>query len=339
MGTVTTPAATAKRAPQPPWETARDATRKALASLPRLARVFWDEERHWLLVLIPLLAVLIYPRVLPWPPEWQGPLAWFVGIWTLPDSALSFQPLVPLGAFALAWADREATVNMYRTMADLYPPTSKRRRGPIWLAVIGCVLMIAAYLMMLSPLAMIGFLLIAAGSLLHLYGWAVFQTLLRPLLFLFAMVPIPFSLLDAVTQRLQLGCAVAAGQALKLLYPSTRVNGNMILMDGYSAMVSGPCSGMGILMPVLVLTLWLGLFRKMKWGVIAVLLTAGFAISLLMNTLRIIVMGLVGVHNANWAQQMHDTNSWVFTALAFYLTFLIAGKIGPRKSRLLDEEL
>ena len=58
-----------------------------------------------------------------------------------------------------------------------------------------------------------------------------------------------------------------------------------------------------------------------------------------MNTLRIVVMGLVGVHNANWAQQLHDTNSWVFTALAFYLTFLIAGKIGPRKSRLLDEEL
>jgi Transmembrane exosortase (Exosortase_EpsH). len=322
---VTTPAAAKGKAPSPQWETIRQAVHSALAALPEFARKFWSEERHWLLVLTPLFLLL------------YGPFQWFLRIWAVPHSPLAFQPLVPLGALALAWADRKAIQETYRAMADIYLPTNKRRRGTMLLAALGCVLMVMAYLMMLAPLAMIGFIVTVAGILLHLYGGTVFLTMLRPLLFLFTIVPLPSAGVDLLQKSFQAGSAAAATQVIKLIHPSTRVIGNRIILDNYSTTASGASSGLNTLLPTLVLALWLGLFRKMKVGVLAVLLTAAGAISLLLNSLRLALVGLIGVYNTAWAERLHDLSPWVITGLAFYLTYLLAERIGPRKSRL-DEE-
>jgi len=52
-----------------------------------------------------------------------------------------------------------------------------------------------------------------------------------------------------------------------------------------------------------------------------------------MNVLRIVAFGLIGTVNPVLAEELHDANSAVFTALAFYLTFLSAGLLLRRWRR------
>ena len=299
---------------------------EALRTLWHHVRTLWQRELHWLLLLLPLVLVLF------------GPVTWLSRYWFRPDHPLSFQPFIPFGALYLGWADRARIIEHYQAISEIWPITSNKRRGPIWLAVVGCLCMVVSYMMMLSPLAIWGFIFIVAGILLHLYGWLIFPVFLRPVLYLFAMTPLPGSMLAEWTSKLQNWCAQAAGLFLSYVNPATKVNGNFIFLGNYTAMVSGPCSGMGILFPVLALTLLLILQRKMKFMPALLLLVTAAAVSVIMNILRIIVMGLLGMRNPNWAESLHDANSWVFTAGAFYLTFAIANKMRPNVGRYVEEE-
>jgi exosortase/archaeosortase family protein len=132
------------------------------------------------------------------------------------------------------------------------------------------------------------------------------------------------------TQKLQLGCATVAGQILELFHPKVKVMGTFIELPGYALEVVGPCSGVSILFPVLAMTVWLAMVRRMQVVPGLLLLCIGAALSLIMNVLRIVMMGMIGVFNPTLAQTLHDMNSIAFTALAFYLTFLSANLLGRR---------
>jgi exosortase len=276
------------------------------------------QEKHWLLVIVPLLLSL------------YGPVQWLAQQWEHSSDALGFQPLVPLGVAYLVWAERDNFSSTYRGLAAIYPDGHRLRSGTPLVAYLGCAILFFSYITTIGMIAVIGFWVTVIGILLHVYGFTVLRTLWRPFLFAATMVPVPGSLVDMATSYLQRGCATVAGAVLKLIYPQTNTIGNFITIGSYTAQVSGPCSGVGILLPVMVLTLFLALLRKMRWTIALILLGCSAGISLVMNTMRIVIMGAVGVQNAKMASDLHDANSWVFTALAFYLTFMLAGRIGPR---------
>ena len=286
---------------------------------------FFHDERHWLLLIVPLLISLF------------GPIQWLAQQWSVSSDALGFQPFVPLGVGYLIWAERDATASTYHGLASIYPEGHSSRRGTPFIAYIGCAILFVSYITTIGMIAVVGFWVCVIGILLHVYGFTVLRTLWRPFLFAATMVPIPGSIIDAATSRLQLGCATAAGALLKVIYPQTHTLGNFITVGQYTAQVSGPCSGVGILLPVLVLTLFLSLLRKIRWPLALILLGCSAGIALFMNTIRIVIMGLIGVQNPGLASNLHDANSWVFTALAFYLTFLLARRIGPRTQYVEDD--
>ncbi|MBC7805451.1 MAG: exosortase/archaeosortase family protein [Akkermansiaceae bacterium] len=285
------------------------------------------KEKHWLLLVIPLLLSL------------YGPIQWLAQQWSQSSDALGFQPLVPLGVAYLVWAERDSFSGTYRGLADIYPEGHKSRRGTPIVAYLGCLILFFSYITTIGMVAVIGFWVTVIGIILHIYGLTVLRALWRPFLFAATMIPVPGSLVDMATSYLQRGCATAAGAVLKLIYPQAHTIGNFISIGSYTAQVSGPCSGVGILLPVMVLTLFLALLRKIRWTITMILLGCAAGISLVMNTIRIVIMGAIGVQNPRLAEQLHDANSWVFTALAFYLTFLLAGRIGPRTYRHYDDEM
>lgn len=296
----------------------------------RLLTDLWTrvkQEKHWLFVIVPLLLSL------------YGPVQWLTQQWTQSSDALGFQPLVPLGVAYLIWAERNAFSNTYRSLVSIYPEGHKARRGTPIVAYLGCAILFFSYITTLGVIAVIGFWVTIIGIVLHVYGLTLLRTLWRPFLFALTMVPVPGSLVDMGTSYLQTGCATVAGAILKLIYPQTHTLGNFISIGSYTAQVSGPCSGVGILLPVMVLTLFLALLRNIRWTITLILLGCSAGISLVMNTIRIVMMGAIGVQNPRLAESLHDANSWVFTALAFYLTFLLAGRIGPRSYQDFDEEL
>ncbi|MBC8135353.1 MAG: exosortase/archaeosortase family protein [Fibrella sp.] len=288
---------------------------------------FLQQEKHWFLLIIPLLLSL------------YGPVQWLAQQWTQSSDALGFQPLVPLGVAYLIWAERDSFSSTYRGLADIYPEGHKSRRGTPIVAYIGCLILFFSYITTIGMIAVVGFWVTVIGIVLNIYGFTLLRTLWRPFLFAVTMIPVPGSLVDMATSYLQRGCATVAGALLKLIYPQAHTIGNFISIGSYTAQVSGPCSGVGILLPVLVLTLFLALLRKIRWTITMILLGCAAGIALVMNTIRIVIMGAIGVQNPGLAENLHDANSWVFTALAFYLTFLLAGRIGPRAQYNYDDEM
>ncbi len=288
----------------------------SLSLIPRL----WKTQRPWFILSF-LMLVLLY-----------RPVTWFWEIWVTPDSPLSYQPLVPLGAAWLAWAERGPVKALYEELAYLFPVNSPKRRGKLWPVITGCVLMLAAYLMTVPPLAMIAFLLIVVGIIYYIYGPYILGALRKPLSFLLMMAPVPNVIVSMATQKLQLGCATVAGQILEVFHPKVKVIGTFIELPGYALEVVGPCSGVSILFPVLAMTVWLAMARRMRILPSLLLLCIGAALSLIMNVMRIVMMGMIGVSNPTLAQTLHDMNSIAFTALAFYLTFLSANLLERRWS-------
>ncbi|MBC8104704.1 MAG: exosortase/archaeosortase family protein, partial [Cytophagales bacterium] len=287
---------------------------------PALIRHLWKTQRQWLA--LGLLAVAILYR----------PFTWFWEIWTIPDSPLSYQPLVPLGVAWLAWMERDEVTARYGELTYLFPTDSPKRRGKLWPVLTGCFLMLVAYLMTIPPLAMLSFLLMTVGVIYYLYGPHILHALRRPLGYLLVMAPVPNVVVSMATQKLQLGCAAVAGQILHLVHPEAKVVGTFIQLPNYAMEVVGPCSGVSILFPVAAMTIWLALQRRMQLFPALLLLCIGGALSLVMNVLRIVMMGMIGVAHPDLAKTIHDMNSIAFTALAFYLTFLCANLLARRWS-------
>ena len=283
-------------------------------------------EKHWFLVLIPLLLTL------------AAPLRWLVGTWTERNDALGFQPFVLFGVAYLIYAERHTLSQTYHGLAEVYPDGHRIRRGTPLVIYIGCLVLFLSYLTTVEMFAVIGFWIAAVGVVLYIYGFTILRGLWRPFLFAATMIPPPHVLLDLASSYLQRGCAAVAGAILHLIYPQTNTIANVITIGSYTAQVSGASSGIGILLPVLVLTLFLALLRKIRWTITLILLVSAALISLLTNTLRIVAMGIVGVNNPVFADAFHDAPAFLFAALAFYLTFLLAGRIGPRRSRAFEEE-
>jgi len=318
-----------------------DALRRAgglVASLPtvgpRILRHLWQTQRHWLLVLIPLAIIMVRP------------LRWCWGLWFSLDSPLLFQPFVPLLSLALLRERRAEVEPIYRELSSLYPPDSPKRRGKLWPILLGCALMLIASVAMLPSLAMFSFVVIFIGCIYYLYGPHITLALWQPLVLLFLMVPPPGALVPQFTGKLQIGSAAAVAPVLRLFYPATRSIGAWVFVlssqaediHSHPLEVTPSLSGMSVVLPMLVLTLWQALRLKIRPLNIPVLLCIALIITLLLNAIRLICLGLIGSSNHVVSQLLIQINSWILVAMAFYLVYKISRFFTPRIMKSLGEE-
>lgn len=245
--------------------------------------------------------------------------------------------LVPIGVAYLIYAERSSLSQTYHGLAEVYPDGHRMRSGTPLVAYLGCVVLFLSYVATSEMIAVLGFWTVVVGIVLYVYGSTILRGLWRPLLFAATMIPVPAPLLNLATAYLQRGCATVAGAVLHLIYPQASTYGNVISIGSYTAQVSGSSSGIGILLAVCVLTLFLCLLRKIRWTITLILLVSAALISLLTNTLRIVMIGIIGGNNSGLAEGLHDASSLFFIPIAFYLTYLLAGRIGPRQSITYDE--
>lgn len=270
---------------------------------------------HFRRNLILMLAAFAFASYLPFVIGWQRS-------WYKPDSPDSYQPMVPLGAAVLAWIRREE-------LAAVYHDSLHHAKRSIWLVVLGCLLMLVAHLTRGWQVSMAAFLVLTVGSVLYLYGSVVVRAAAVPLLFLCLIFPHPFR--HAMTQTLQLNSTQAAGNVIEAVGYQNKVEGNTIILDKYRVEVTAACSGVGILLPLLLMSLWL-LGMMQSHGVQKTfLLASAVIVALAVNVLRIVAMGIIGRNDPPLADKLHDANSWIFTLLAFALTYAVSRCIGIRK--------
>jgi len=268
------------------------------------------------------------------------PVKWAWRTWSAPDAPLGYQPLIPLTAAYLAYYRRQEIQTVRNEISVVFGRDSKELHGGLWLAVAGCALMLFAYATQTTGAAWAAFIVVVAGVVLAFYGAVVLFAVRAPLLFLLTMIPLPDTIIAGATIKLQIGCTAAAGWLLGTVGIANKILGNHLEIGNYQLEVSGGCSGLSILFPVLALTLWFLLLRKSRGGVGAILMVSAFGIALLMNTLRVAMMGIIGhFWDPKVAQTLHDANSWLFTLMALAAVYPVARLLRitarPRRDALL----
>jgi exosortase len=151
-----------------------------------------------------------------------------------------------------------------------------------------------------------------------------------PILYLLFCLPVWVSVIEIYTNPLQVQSTQVAFQLLKALgFQPLRPDSTTILLNSFTLDVGVPCSGLKLLLALSCFTMFFVLIANLKWlaNSLMVLLVVPFA--LLMNGLRIALIGVVGdTMGEDAGRQFHDWSGYIMLLLCFVIIFKFARILG-----------
>jgi exosortase D (VPLPA-CTERM-specific) len=269
----------------------------ASAPLPRslyLSRVLW-------LLLAALLVVLF-----------RSGLLHTVGAWGTDEYSHGW--LIPPLAAYLIWRQRQQLARL--------PYAGS------WLGVAILLLgVLGAYLGELSTLGTVieySFIVSVLGTLLAVWGPTAMRCFARPLILLVLMVPLPNFIYFNLSQQLQLLSSQIGVWFIKLAGISVYLEGNVIDLGEYKLQVVEACSGLRYLFPLVTIGVIVAMFFRARWWQRALLPISTLPITILMNSFRIAVVGvLVDINGPGAATGfLHYFEGWVIFLACFGMLLL-----------------
>jgi exosortase D (VPLPA-CTERM-specific) len=164
------------------------------------------------------------------------------------------------------------------------------------------------------------------GVLLVSFGLRTGLLLWPPVLHLVYMLPLPDTLYYKATTYLQFISSELGVQFLRWLDVSVYLEGNIIDLGVYRLHVAEACSGLRYLFPILSFSyIFAVLYRGPMWHK-AVLLVSAAPITILMNSVRIAIAGvLVNVYGVEWVEGFtHFFEGWVIFITCVLILFGLA---------------
>lgn len=273
----------------------------------------------WRLAL-PLAASALLLGILAWPV-----LRFWAYEYTKPESYYGHAVLIPFIAGLMLWHRRTA----------LGAALEKQSRQPAWAALVlvgaGLALLVFALKIQAEALESTGLLLTLTAGAWLVAGTAAARAAAFPLAFLWLLAPLPGPVLNEATQRAQMFSTVLADKLLHLMTFGTTLTGNVIQMENYSLFVDVPCSGFKLLLALLTFS---AAFAYLVDGAPArrlALFAFSLPLSLLVNGVRIALIGVVGeCIGAPAAHVFHDYSGLVTLVLGFTALFGLAKGLGCR---------
>jgi exosortase len=244
-----------------------------------------------------------------------------------PDYSHGFL-VVPLSIFFL-WSRRSQLA-----LRDLHPDP----RGISLLMVAGAARVAANYFY-LGALDGWTIPIWIAGIVWMVFGLKCLRWSLPAIVFLWFMVPIPFSAetmlsvpLQRIATRLSTGVLVMLGQ------PAI-AEGNIIWVGDNKLFIEEACSGLRILVGIYALAFAFVLFSRWQWWQKALALVAALPIAILANVARVVVTGLLFQASTNEAARhfMHDFSGLAmipFAAAMFWLLLIFLDHLFPEIEEL-----
>jgi exosortase D (VPLPA-CTERM-specific) len=250
------------------------------------------------------------------PVFWMG-LTFLGTTWMTPE--YSHGPLIPL-------------ISLYLFLRELRDfPAADPDQAPIrWPGI--AVIMLGLAMGLLGNLAQIpdvvtyGIIVWTAGVVLTLFGWQQGRKHQLPVLHLIFMLALPGVIYWKMTIFLQGVSSVIGVWFVALMGIPVYLDGNVIDLGVYKLLVAEACSGLRYLFPILSFSyLTAILYRGPFWHKV-VLFAAAAPISVLMNSFRI---GMIGVMvNSYGIEQaegfLHFFEGWVIFLLCIAILFLMA---------------
>ena len=152
-----------------------------------------------------------------------------------------------------------------------------------------------------------------------------------PLGFLWLMAPLPGPVLNDATLKLQMTSTIMANHLLNLLQFHTALQGNVIHMDEFSLFVDVPCSGFKLLLSLLTVSAALAYLLDGPPARRVVLFLLSLPLSLIVNGVRIALIGVVGeCLGDSSAHVFHDWSGMLTLALGVATLFGVAKGFGCR---------
>ena len=171
------------------------------------------------------------------------------------------------------------------------------------------------------------------GMILVSFGWRRGRQFWPPVLHLGFMMPLPFFLYWKVSLALQFVSSELGVAFIQMMNIPVYLEGNVIDLGTYKLHVAEACSGLRYLFPIMSFTyIFAVLYQGSVWHK-AVLLLAAIPIAVVMNSIRIGVIGVIvdgwGIEHAQGF--MHYFEGWVIFMLCI-LVMLVLARIMQRLS-------
>jgi exosortase D (VPLPA-CTERM-specific) len=245
----------------------------------------------------------------------QTGLVALVAGWGTPE--YSYGPLVPvLSAYMFLRQLRDMP-------ADLGPATDK---GP-GIAILALALAVGGIgrMVQISDFVAYAIILWVAGIVVVCFGWRVGKQFWPPVLHLVFMLPLPGVLYYGLSTYLQGVSSHLGVYFLQLLQVPVFLDGNVIDLGVYKLQVAEACSGLRYLFPILSFSYFFStLYRGPFWHKLVLLLAAG-PITVLMNSVRIAIAGVVvNQYGTAFVEGLsHFLEGWVIFVVCILLLFLL----------------
>lgn len=241
--------------------------------------------------------------------------------YTKPESYYGHAPLIPFIAALMLWHKRAALAEVVKKPA-------------IWalgVLIPALCLLVFALKIQAEALESTGLLLTLTAGVWLVLGTAFVRAAWFPLAFIWLLAPLPGPVLNDATQRVQMLSTVFADKLLHLMGFGITLTGNVIQMDSYALFVDVPCSGFKLLLALLTFS---AAFAFLVDGSVPKrlgLFAFSLPLSLLVNSLRIALIGVVGeCIGAPAAHVFHDWSGMITLVLGFAVLFGLAKGLGCR---------
>lgn len=287
---------------------------------------FWTEKRSQVLVVLGLTIVLVglaFARS-------------FIDIynnWNLPESLYSHAMLIPPISLFFVWRLRKPL---------LAAPVAPSFLGyPVLFA--GCLMLLLGDFLGFMTFVHLALLPVLAGLCLILLGSQQLRILWFPLLFLFFMIPMPYSITSGISfqsKMLATESAVSLGQLLTLHMVQ---DGSYVYLGADDRLLVGDvCGGMRSLIALLAFGALMAYVSKARWWAKILILLVSPAIAILANVTRIFFLCIVGYI---WGSEtatgtVHDVSGIGIFAVAFVMLFSVEAllrRIAPDRSEEVQE--
>ena len=244
----------------------------------------------------------------------QNTFAYLYFVWHREEYSHGF--LIPLVSAYLLWQRRH-----------LFEHTTLRSSwAGVALAATGIAIYFVGAVASITTVDTYALVIVLLGTALALMGWQAFRIALAPLALLFLMNPIPNFFYYNLSAELQLISSQLGVALMRLCGVSVFLEGNVIDLGSYQLQVAEACSGLRYLFPLMTLGVIIALLFKGPTWVRWLLFLSTVPITVLMNSFRIGVIGvLVDRYGVAQAQGfLHLFEGWMVFMICLLLLLVEA---------------
>ncbi|OAI50986.1 hypothetical protein AYO44_05355 [Planctomycetaceae bacterium SCGC AG-212-F19] len=232
-------------------------------------------------------------------------------LWAKPH--YQFFPIVLVGACVLAWRG-------WKELGEVQPG---QLGGGLAVVASAWLLLVLAGIPFSSLLATVATLILIAGLLYTVGGWAMLRAMLPAWLFLWLIIPLPMNLDNRLIGHLQTWTARGSSAVLDLFRVIHVTDGNVFEVPGKRLLVEEACSGIHSLYSILTCTLFYIFWSRYRIIRGTLLLLASVFWVLINNVTRVVVIVWLFTRwdidvSTGWR---HEVLGWVLFAITLGLVW------------------